>query len=132
MHKKQYPRAAEVILKSTYMDDSMDSVMDETEGVELYKELSELWQKAGMQTHKWLSNSLKVLENIPPQYRAAEVNLDDDGVSPVKILGILWLATDDVFTFKSYCILEKFQPTKRNFLKRIATLFDLTFLALMA
>ena len=39
-------------LKSTYMDDNMDSVMDETEGVELYKELSELWQKAGMQTHK--------------------------------------------------------------------------------
>ena len=56
----------EVILKSTYMDDSMDSVIEETEGVELYKELSELWQKAGMQTHKWLSNSLKVLENIPP------------------------------------------------------------------
>ena len=48
-----------------------------------------------------ISNSLKVLENIPPQYRAAEVNLDGDGVSPVKALGILWLATDDVFTSKS-------------------------------
>ena len=43
MHEKQYPRAAEVILKLTYMDDSMNAVMDETEGVELYKELSELW-----------------------------------------------------------------------------------------
>ena len=46
VHEKQYPRAAEVILKSTYMDDSMDSVKDETEGVELYKQLSELWKKA--------------------------------------------------------------------------------------
>ena len=37
----------------------------------------------------------------------------------------MWLATEDVFTFKSYCVSEKFQPTKRNYLKRIATLFDL-------
>ena len=96
------------------MDDSMVSVRDETEGVELYKEISELWQKAGMQTHKWLSNSLKVLENIPQQDRASEVNLDCDEVSTVKTLGILWISTDDVFTFKSDCVI-KFQPTKRNF-----------------
>ena len=121
VHKKQYPRAAEVILKSTYMDDSMDLVKDEIEGVELYKQLSELWKKADMQTHKWLSNSLKELEIIPPQYRATEVNFDGK-VSPVKTLGVLWLPTDDVFTFKSYCVVEKFQPTKRNYLKWIATL----------
>ena len=123
VHKQQYPRAAETILDSTYMDDSMISVRDETEGVELYKEISELWQKAGMQTHKWLSNSLKVLENIPQQDRASEVNLDCDVVSTVKTLGILWISTDDVFTFKSDCVI-KFQPTKRNFLKRVVTLFD--------
>ena len=57
-----------------------------------------------MQTHKWLSNSLKVLENIPSQYRASEVNFNDKEVSPIKTLGVLWLATEDVFTFKSYCI----------------------------
>ena len=123
-YMRQYPRAAEVILKSTYMDDSMDSVMNESEGVELYKQLSELWEKAGMQTHKWLSNSLTVLENIPSQYRASEVNFDDREVLPVKTLGVLWLATEDEFTFKSHCVSEKFQPTKRNYLKRIATLFD--------
>ena len=47
-----YPRAVETILKSTYMDDSMDSVMSELEGITLYKELSELWDKAGMHAHK--------------------------------------------------------------------------------
>ena len=52
VHEKQYPRAAEVILKSTYMNESMDSVKDETEGIELYEQLSELWRKADMQTHK--------------------------------------------------------------------------------
>ena len=89
VYRYQYLRAAEVILQSTYMDDSMVSVMDEAEGVELYKELSKLWQKAGMKTHKWLSNSFKVLENIPPQCRASEVNLDCDEISAVKTLGVL-------------------------------------------
>ena len=52
------------------------------------------------------------------------MNLSCDEISAVKTLEVLWLATEDVFTFKSDCVLEKFQPTKRNFLKRIATLFD--------
>ena len=38
--KQMYPKAAETILKSTYMDDSMDSIINETEGISLYKELS--------------------------------------------------------------------------------------------
>ena len=38
-HQEQFPRAAETILKSTYMDDSMDDSMDSTSddqtGIEL-------------------------------------------------------------------------------------------------
>ena len=71
-----------------------------------------------MQTHKWLSNSLKVLENIPPQYRATEVNLDGDGVSPEKTLGILWLATDDVaIYFQIILYFGKIPTNKENFFK---------------
>ena len=70
VHEGQYPRAAEVILKSTYMDDSMDSVRTEAEGIKLFNELFELWSKAGMHTHKWLSNSLRVFESIPEGCRA--------------------------------------------------------------
>ena len=47
VHKGQYPRAAEVILKSTYMDDSMESVRTEAERIKLFNELFELWSKAG-------------------------------------------------------------------------------------
>ena len=47
-YEQQDPRATEVILKSTYMDDSMDSVIDDAQGVKLFKDLSELWgQKLG-------------------------------------------------------------------------------------
>jgi len=100
-------------------------VSNETEGIKLYKELFEWWGKAGMHTHKWMLNSLKVLEAIPQQYRATEMSLDSDKSLPVKTLGILWLANDDVFTFKSQTSERLITPTKLSFLKLIATLFDL-------
>ncbi|PIK56861.1 hypothetical protein BSL78_06264 [Apostichopus japonicus] len=59
-YKEQFPRAAETVLTSTYMDDSMDSVEDEDVAIQLYRELTELWAKAGMSARKWLSNSKKV------------------------------------------------------------------------
>ena len=51
----------------------MDSVANENEGVSLYEQLSELWRKAGMHAHKWLSNPQTVLEVIPPQDRASQL-----------------------------------------------------------
>ena len=77
-----------------------------------------------MQTHKWVSNSPKVLESVPTQRRASEISLDSQEASPVKTLGILWCAREDVFTFKSQCGEEESVFTKRNLLRRIATLFD--------
>ena len=119
-----YPRAAETILKSTYMDDSMDSVMSESEGITLYKQLSELWDKSGMHAHKWLSNSEAILQMIPSQDRACQLELGDNNSPAIKTLGIMWLAREDVLTFISKPIEEGFKPTKRNFLKKMATLFD--------
>ena len=124
MFEQIYPRAAETILKSTYMDDSMDSVMSEIEGINLYKQLSELWQKAGMHAHKWLSNSQAVFQMIPFEDRACQLELNEDNPLAMKTLGIIWLAEEDVFTFKSKVIEEEFKPTKRNVLKKISTLFD--------
>ena len=46
-HVKQFseelPRASETVLKSTYVDDTMDSVDSEEEGIGLYRELMKLW-----------------------------------------------------------------------------------------
>ena len=119
-----YPRAAEKILQSTYMDDSMDSVINESEGITLYKELSELWDKAGMHAHKRLSNSEVILQMISSQDRACQLELSDNNSPAIKTLGIMWLAKEDVFTFISKPVEEGFKPTKRNFLKKMATLFD--------
>ena len=42
-HQSEFPLVAETILESTYMDDSIDSVPDVKTGVELYSQLSKLW-----------------------------------------------------------------------------------------
>ena len=60
-HRTEYPLAAETVLKSTYMDDSMDSVTNDQKGINLYRQLSQLWKRAEMQARKWLSNSPVVL-----------------------------------------------------------------------
>ena len=52
------------------MDDIMDLVPEENQGIELYSQLSELWRKAGMYTRKWLSNSSTVVKNDPSEDRA--------------------------------------------------------------
>ena len=122
--EKDFPKAAETVLESTYMDDSMDSAVNEVECIELYRELSALWQSAGMHARKWLSNSKEVLMQIPEEDRAVEVDLDNGNLPAIKSLGILWVAEEDHFTYKVNPPDENYLLTKRNFLRKIATLFD--------
>ena len=67
----------------------------------VYKELSDLWFKAGMQTHKWLFNSPVVMEGIPQRDTASKLQLDDGSFFSTKVLGISWIASEDNFTFDS-------------------------------
>ena len=86
--KTGFPMAAETVLKSTNMDDSMDSVSNEVQGVQLYRQLSLLLTKAGMHGRKWLSNSSTVLRDIPVQDRKAKVDLDSEQLPSTKTLGV--------------------------------------------
>ena len=87
-HQEEFPMAAETVLKSTYMDDSMDSAGDEDQAIDIYKQLSSLLTKAGMHARKWLSNSAKVLSEIPVEDRKAEVDIDRDQLPCAKTLGV--------------------------------------------
>lgn len=121
-HADKYPLAAETVLQSTYMDDSMDSVENEQQGIELYKQLHKLWSLAGMNAKKWLSNSKVVLDKIPIENRAYEIDLSKDELPMVKTLGVLWIAEQDHFTFH-YCSprLES-HWTKRSIFKKISNI----------
>ena len=77
-----------------------------------------------MKTHKWLSNSSVVMEEIPLEDRACKLQLDDNNLFSTKALGILWMASEDTFTFDSKLSSCEERFTKQNFVKNIATLFD--------
>ena len=77
-YREDYPRACETVLLSTYMDDSLDSVSDTKDGIDLYRQLSELWKKADMSARKWLSNDPKVLEQIPENQRSVNIRLGEN------------------------------------------------------
>ena len=123
-HRESFPRAAEAVLKSTYMDDTMDSVDSDAEGAELYRQLSRLWEMAGMHAQKWISNSKKVLMHVPLKDRASEIDLSDSELPETKTLGISWKAEHDVFTFRHSIDKSRFNITKRTLLSNIALFFD--------
>ena len=64
------------------------------------------------------------MKEIPIQNRACKLEFNENSSFSIKTLGILWIAAEDNFTFKFKGINQVFKFTRRDFLKRIATLFD--------
>lgn len=50
----------------------MDSVLSEEECIQLYTELSAIWNKAGMSAKIWISNSTEVVRRILEEDQARE------------------------------------------------------------
>lgn len=123
-HRHQYPLAAETVMKSTYMDDSIDSVETVREGIQLYKELDSLWGIAGMKARKWISNSSEVVEVTPKADRATELKITEGQEPVVKTLGVSWNSTSDTLNISTAEESTELLPTKRNVLKKVATVFD--------
>ena len=124
MHCSEFPRAAETVCKSTYMDDSLDSVETVEEAIKLHHELTTLWKRAGMTPKKWLSNSEEVLKVIPKDYCVSNLDLEAQVMPIIKALGISWESNSDMFTFVVHPPPHDFHLTKRSFLSRTSTPFD--------
>ena len=73
----------------------MDSAETEEEGIQLYVDLSRLWKTDGMYVRKWISNSTKVLEQIPCGDRAEGVEILQKNLAEAKTLGVQWLPQND-------------------------------------
>ena len=118
--KGQFPRAAETVFNGTYMDDGIDSVDTVKEGKQLYVQLKNLWAKCGMSTHKWLTNSLELQEMIPKE----EWGSQKEGGALSKTLGVAWDHSLDILTFNKFELESPDLFTKREFLRKMAQVFD--------
>lgn len=85
-HRREFPVATETLPKSTYMTIPW-TVQNEEQGISLYNHLSSVLTKVGIHARKWLSNSSKVLSEIPLQDRISEIDLDQDQLQSTKLLG---------------------------------------------
>ncbi len=126
--RQKYPRAAETVIKSTLVDDNLDSCRTEEEAIELGKQLVGLFEEAGMELGKIISNSKAVMETFPKKMRADSVDVaafctQDLDTPVVKSLGIVYLAGEDCFSF-SMPTPKPTVWTKRKILQHKAKLYD--------
>ena len=102
----------------------MTSLIDEDATFELFEQMVTLLGQAGMRPHKWLTNSKRVLQALPPEDRKLKWKFEDNTLPSVKTLGVIWEAEKDEFTYFCNNLLNFPINSKRAFLKVIARLFD--------
>ncbi|CAB4045985.1 Hypothetical predicted protein, partial [Paramuricea clavata] len=134
-HIDVYPAAAKAMLESTIVDDVLTSVDSEDAAMEVIDQLKKIYETIGMQIRKFASNSKSIMDSLDPDQKAPNIELTDksmlDSPMPViRVLGLIYLAERDVFTFRFSYDKDKENYTKAQMLSIIASLFDpLSFLA---
>jgi hypothetical protein len=128
-HKDSYPEAAETVEESQYVDDALDSRCTVAEGKQTIGELSEMFIDAGMTMRKLQSSHKEALEGIATANLASNPNVNIEGQEEIptqqKVLGVVWMAEEDKFTFKSKVLRPEDAPaTRRGIFKCMAKLFD--------
>ena len=117
--------AADFIRRNFYVDDGLISVKTPAEALQLIEHTRELCQKGGFNLHKFICNDKNVLEAIPVQLRAKEVqnlNLPSDSLPMERTLGVHWCVESDTFQFR---IEVQDKPlTRRGILSTISSVFD--------
>ena len=116
--------AGDTVNRNFYVDDCLKSVDSEDKATMLAADLQSLMKMGGFRLTKWISNSRKVLQNIPESERApAVVSLGPEDALPCdRALGVNWNVNGDTITFKIK-IAEK-PLTRRGILSIVSAIFD--------
>ncbi|XP_065091044.1 uncharacterized protein LOC135712003 [Ochlerotatus camptorhynchus] len=130
----QFPLAAQVIEKDSYVDDFLTGEQLVETVIDTYKELSALLVRGGFGVHKFCANSAEVLAAIPEDLQEKQVSFEESGINnTIKTLGFIGMAIDrfiwnhseDYFIFHVEPLIDgKISSTKREVLSDIGWLFD--------
>ena len=143
-HKEQMPRAAEAVIKSTLVDDTLDSVSTDEEAVEVIKHLVQMSKDIGLEMSKFATTSMKVAEKLPPEivksdnmilfekFKHQEIEYGGREYAPgtvpkeptMRTLGQYHNMPKDRFGFISYKPKEDMEWTKTRCLSQTAKVFD--------
>lgn len=121
--KEEFPKAVEIIRNDFYMDDCASGARNESEAIQLAKDVKYILEKSCFDLCKWRSNSNRLVQELNGD-DATAVSFNED--EQTSILGLKWLPKTDQFTFevKEDDVNEQSKLTKRFILSKISQLFD--------
>uniref|UniRef100_A0A8D8SYY4 Peptidase A2 domain-containing protein n=1 Tax=Cacopsylla melanoneura TaxID=428564 RepID=A0A8D8SYY4_9HEMI len=124
--KSKFPKAAEVTEKDFFMDDLVSGGDSVEEAVQLYRDLTDMFQSAGFNLRKWSSNEDRVLAEIPEENRDKKVRFEfgEESDLSVKTLGLGWNMKNDSLHFDVMPSEKDNTLTKRNILSDISRYYD--------
>ena len=131
-YEETYGRQCANFLRNDfYVDDGVISVPSEEEAIDLLQATKQMCQSAGLHLHKVASNSKRVVESVPIQDRAKNIQeraITDINLPVERALGILYCLETDVFRFEINTSTRL--PTRRSILSTTSSIYDpLGFLA---
>ncbi|XP_055543529.1 uncharacterized protein LOC129729072 [Wyeomyia smithii] len=100
-HSEKYPRAAEGILKSTYVDDYLDSFGSEKEACHVAQEVRQIFRNGGFELRNWLSNNNGALKHLGEKQAAISKSLVMTSTSCERVLGMLLNPLTDELSFST-------------------------------
>ncbi|XP_029347204.1 uncharacterized protein LOC100569539 [Acyrthosiphon pisum] len=113
-----------VIQEDFYVDDLLSGGQDETECYELFQNLSNELDKAGLPLRKWCSNSKSIMSKMLVPERDPTYLLSINEEDTVSTLGLTWQPSNDCFKFIFKDLSRPFHMTKRTLLSNINSVYD--------
>jgi transposase InsO family protein len=141
-HRAKFPRAAECVLKSTIVDDHLDSCPTSAETLKLIKDLVTIHKIPGLKIAKFTTNDPVVFDNLPSDISSSETMKDfskwctgqekelapgtESKVPTMRALGQYWQTPTDLMTYSGYEPDHRIQWTKLYCLSQAAKPYDPT------
>ena len=125
-HMHEFPLAAKVVEQAFYVDDCLTGVDSIEEGIELCRQLRELFARGDFVLRKWNSSNPKLLEETPPELRddCTSLTISDQDEVYTKTLGIAWHSLLDHFRLTVASHSPQTPLTKRALVSDIAKTYD--------
>nr|XP_040233604.2 uncharacterized protein LOC120956287 [Anopheles coluzzii] len=124
-HHDEFPRAAEVVNRETYMDDILTGADTLAEACQLQRDVTGLLAKACFSAHKWCANHSDIVFGVAEEHRGDTFEVTDDtSKTIVKTLGVTWNPLEDWFSVSVPDFDNPEGMTRRKLLSQLAKIFD--------
>ncbi|XP_022835506.1 uncharacterized protein LOC111362962 [Spodoptera litura] len=129
-HRSTHPEAAEAIVHKHYVDDYLDSFRNIEDAVRIAKDVREVHRRGGFELKQWRSNSSSLLRQLGENVEHEDTEIYSDVDSTERVLGVIWRMHSDTLAFNlnfakiPQGLIEGHNPTKREALKIVMSLFD--------